>query len=221
MPNKNLTEIVVVLDESGSMSVIREDTIGGFNTMLKDQQKSVDGKALLTLVTFSGSVRTPIDGRDINEVEPLTDKSYRPSGGTALLDAIGKTIDALETRYENSDDDKIPSKVLFIIITDGEENASREYNKSRIEKMIKHQTKRHGYEFIFLGANLDAVSEASSLGIRASNSLNFQASSRGIGDTYGVLSATTLMYRNGTYSSNTLLNNAQGTSLEDMNKGTN
>jgi uncharacterized protein YegL len=217
--NKELTEIVVVLDKSGSMGSIRQDTIGGFNTMLADQQKETSGKALLTLVTFNTYVQTVINGKDVNEVEPLTEKSYAPNGGTSLLDAIGKTIDSLEARYEDAQPEDVPAKVLFIIITDGEENASKEYNKSRIQKMIKHQTTRHGYDFIFLGANLDSVGEGAGLGVSSGQSRNFSASTRGISDTYGVLSKTTSMYRSGEYAvADALTMNSIGTSLEGLNK---
>jgi uncharacterized protein YegL len=212
--NKELTEIVVVLDESGSMGSIRNDTIGGFNTFLEDQKKLDSGKAKLTLVTFSSSVRTPINGRDVVEVEPLNEKTYRPNGGTALLDAIGVTIDSIETRYTNEEDENnIPAKVIFAIITDGEENASKTYNKESVAKMIRHQTKRHSWEFVFLGANLDAVKEASSLGISSNRSLNFSPSSGGFTDTIHVLNNATSTYR----SRGIAEYDIRGTSLEAMN----
>jgi uncharacterized protein YegL len=216
--NKNLTEIVVILDESGSMSSIRGDTIGGFNTFLNDQKESSDGQARLTLVTFSSLVRTPIDSRDIREVEPLTELSYRPGGGTALLDAIGLTIERLEDKYTDEEDkSKIPGKVIFAIITDGEENTSKTYvRKNQIAQMIKHQTNRHGWEFAFLGANLDAVAEGRSIGISMKSSFNFAANKAGATDTFGVLSNATLAYR----SSGVADYNVVGTSLENLNQST-
>lgn len=213
--NKDLTEIVVILDKSGSMGDIKDDTIGGFNSFLKEQKAAADGKARLTLVQFSTQVNTTVDSLDITEVEPLTDKTYRPGGGTSLLDAIGQTIDRLEDKYTDEEDvSKIPGKVIFAIITDGEENTSTTYAKSRVAKMIKHQTNRHGWEIVFLGANLDAVEEGDGLGIRASNSLNFAPNSKGVQDSFAVLSSATSMYR----SSGQATYDIAGTSLADMNK---
>ncbi len=214
MLNNNLTEIVAIIDESGSMGTIKNDTIGGFNSFLEEQQKYTDGKAIMTVVTFSGSVRTPVDGVDVQEVEPLSDKTYRPSGGTALLDAIGETIQRLEDRYTDEEDtDKIPGRVLFAIITDGEENSSHNYTKQEVSKMIKHQTKRHNFEFIFLGANLDAVKEAQSIGISDKGAFNYVPSGQGMMDTLGVLSRATMNYR----SSGQATMDIAGTSLESMN----
>lgn len=216
MANNNLTEIVAIIDESGSMGTIRNDTIGGFNTFLEEQQQYTDGKAIMTVVTFSGSVRTPVDGVDVREVEPLSNQTYRPSGGTALLDAIGETIQRLEDRYTDEEDaEKIPGRVLFAIITDGEENSSNNYTKQEIAKMIKHQTNRHGFEFIFLGANLDAVKEAQAIGISSKSAFNFAATGEAVLDSMGVLSSATLGYR----SSGKATMDIAGTSLESINTG--
>ena len=213
--NNDLTQIVMLIDKSGSMSALRNDTIGGFNSFLSDQQKSVDGKANLTLVLFSSAVETVVQSIDVNEVEPLTEKEYRPSGGTALLDAIGKTIDSLEEEYTNQEDKtKIPGKVIFAIITDGEENASTRYTKGKIAGMIKHQTNRHNWEFVFLGANLDAVAEARALGIN--NGLNFVPSGQSVNDSFSVLSKSSTSYR----SSGVADYDLQGTTLEDLNINT-
>lgn len=213
--NQNLTEIVVILDKSGSMGPISGDTIGGFNSFLKTQQESADGEAKLTLVTFNSDVQTVIDNRDIKEVEELNSVTYRPGGGTSLLDAIGITINKLEDRYtDETDASKIPAKVMLLIITDGEENTSIQFtSKEQIAKMVKHQTNRHGWEIVFLGANLDSVREGRAMGV--TNNLNFTASRKGISDTFSVLSASTSMYRSS--GAVDYVGATAGTSLEDLN----
>lgn len=163
--NKNLTEIIFIIDRSGSMQSLTDDTIGGFNSVLESQRESVDGNAVVTTVLFNGSMTKLHDRVDVREVEPMTKKQYVPSGGTALLDAIGKTIDEIQERIDNLPEDERPGNVVCAITTDGQENASKIYTKERVKKMIEHQTKGHGWDFLFLGANIDAVSEAASIGI--------------------------------------------------------
>jgi uncharacterized protein YegL len=215
--NKNLTEIILLLDRSGSMGTIKGDTIGGVNSFLEDQKKT-DGKANVTLTFFSNTISTYVNGVDIQEVALLDDKSYIPGGGTALLDAIGYTINSIEDRYTNEEDSsKIPSKVIFGIITDGEENTSTRFKRAEIAKMIKHQTNRHGWEFVFLGANLDSVAEARNIGISSDRSFNFAATSGSVNDTFGTLSKSSTAYRAGGASAG-FSYNVQGTSLESLNK---
>lgn len=212
--NKNLTEIVIVLDGSGSMGPTKKDTIGGFNSFLEEQRSSKDGEAIVTLVQFNGHANVILDGKPVELAEPLSERNYRTFGSTALLDAIGTTIERLEERYTNETDPlKVPGRVLFAIITDGEENASLTFSREQVEKMIKHQTNRHGFEFIFLGANLDSVAAAKSIGINSDQSFNFGATGDGISDTYAVFSNAALSYR----SSGVAAMNLKGTSLENLN----
>lgn len=175
----NLTEIIFVIDKSGSMAHLVDDTVGGFNGFIKEQRE-VDGTAYLTTVLFSNNHEKLHNNIDIREVEELTKAQYKVGGGTAMLDAIGFTIEEVQNRIDNTPAENRPDNTLFVIITDGHENSSCRYTKAQIQKMIEHQTKGHGWQFIFLGANMDAVTEASSLGVANSatwdtNSLSTKA----------------------------------------------
>ena len=163
--NKNLTEIIFIIDKSGSMNRLTEDTIGGFNGVLESQRESVDGEAVVTTVLFNGFSTKLHDRLDIREVEPMTRKDYIAGGSTALLDAIGQTIQDVQDRIDELDEKDRPAHVVVAITTDGEENASTHYTKERVQKMVTHQTRGHGWEFLFLGANMDAIKEAATLGI--------------------------------------------------------
>ena len=187
------TEIIFVIDASGSMSHLVGDTIGGFNGFI-ESQKALDGKATLTTVLFDSSWRVLHDGVDLQEVKPMTATDYMTGGMTAMLDAIGETINRVQDRHDELGSEK-PDSVLFVITTDGEENSSRNFKKSQIEKMIKHQTRGHGWNFMFLGANMDAVKEAESIGISKDWSANYAYSSKGIGDTWTTMSCTTSAVR--------------------------
>ncbi len=183
------TEIIFVIDKSGSMSPLAGDTIGGFNGFIEGQ-KVMEGKATLTTILFDTGWRILHDGVDIQEVKPMAAVDYIAGGGTAMLDAIGEIINRVQDRHDELGSEK-PDNVLMVITTDGEENSSRKFNKSQIEKMIKHQTNGHGWKFMFLGANMDAVKEARSIGISSDwsvNSINTSAGVRGVYDT--VLCAT-------------------------------
>lgn len=182
------TEIVFLIDASGSMAHLASDTIGGFNGFVESQQ-SLEGKAILTTVLFDSAWRVLHDGVDINEVKPMTTSDYRVGGMTAILDAIGQTIQRVQDRHDELGSEK-PEKVLFVITTDGEENSSRQYKKSDIEKMIKHQTNGHGWEFIFLGANMDAVKTANDIGIASSHSHTYDYTSLGTKAVYDTLNMT-------------------------------
>ena len=181
----NNTEIIFVIDKSGSMSHLVGDTIGGFNGFI-ESQKAIEGKATLTTVLFDTRWKILHDGVDIHEVKPMTTADYIAGGGTAMLDAIGETINRVQDRHDELGVEK-PDNVLFVITTDGEENSSYSFNKSQIEKMIKHQTNGHGWKFMFLGANMDAVKEAASLGISKSNSANYGYTAQGVTSAYATM----------------------------------
>lgn len=179
------TEIVFIIDKSGSMAHLAGDTIGGFNGFVASQ-KALDGKATLTTILFDTTWKTLHDGVDIHEVRPMTNLDYIAGGGTAMLDAIGEAINKVQARHDDLGAEK-PEKVLFVITTDGEENSSRKFNKSQIEAMIKHQTNGHGWEFMFLGANMDAVHEAASLGISSNRSVTYDYTSKGVDALYATM----------------------------------
>lgn len=179
------TEIIMLLDKSGSMHKLTDDTIGGFNSFVESQKD--DTKTTLTTVLFDSTWRILHDGIDIYSVEPMTTKDYIPSGNTAMLDAIGETINRVQDRHDELGAEK-PDNVLFVITTDGMENFSRNFTKAQIEKMIQHQTKGHGWEFIFLGANMDAVSEARSIGIDESKAVGYDWTAQGTDALYGTIS---------------------------------
>jgi Mg-chelatase subunit ChlD len=169
------TEIVFILDKSGSMGDIRSDAIGGFNSFLEDQKK-VKGKTNMTLVLFESGLTTLVEGMDINEVAELNSDSYKPWGGTALIDAIGTSIDKFNKRI--SEQVKQPDNVIFVIMTDGEENMSRSYSSEQVKnKIVNMQNSK--YQFIFLGANIDSVNTAKSFGIKADFAGDFLAKGNG------------------------------------------
>ena len=180
------TEIIFVIDKSGSMSRLTNDTIEGFNGFVASQRD--DTKTTLTTILFDTSWKTLHDGIDVYEVSPMTTKDYIAGGGTAMLDAIGDTINRVQDRHDELGGNK-PDNVLFVITTDGEENASRKFKKSDIEKMIKHQTNGHGWEFMFLGANMDAVKEAQDIGISATRAVSYDWSNSGTGALYNTVTA--------------------------------
>ena len=179
------TEIIFVIDKSGSMGHLAGDTIGGFNGFI-ESQKALEGKAILTTILFDNSWNILHDGIDIHEVKPMTSSDYTVGGMTAMLDAIGEIIERVQDRHDELGQEK-PEEVLFVITTDGEENSSRKFNKSQIEKMIKHQTNGHGWKFMFLGANMDAVKEAESIGISSDYATNYSWSAQGVCDSYVTL----------------------------------
>lgn len=210
------THIAVVLDSSGSMGSIIDDTIGGFNTFLQ-AQKEAEGEATMTLVEFHyPSVGIPswnrhgseqvVLGRkvqvnekfsflDISEVEERSRFNYQPSGGTPLLDTIGQVIDDTGKSLAAMSEEDRPSKVLFVIITDGEENASQVYNFKAIEEKISRQRDIYKWEFVFLGANQDAIGEASKMGIGAATAMSYGTSKAALGSTYDMLASKTAAFR--------------------------
>ncbi len=198
------TEIIFVIDASGSMAHLASDTIGGFNGFI-ESQKALEGRATLTTVLFNSSWRILHDGVDIHEVNPMTKSDYVAGGMTAMLDAIGEVINRVQDRHDELGVEK-PEEVLFVITTDGEENSSRTFKKSQIEKMIKHQTNGHGWKFMFLGANMDAVKEAESIGISRNYAANYDWSVQGVCDSYTTLNCVATSARCDTLSSNFDLN---------------
>ncbi|MEH7455066.1 vWA domain-containing protein [Gottfriedia acidiceleris] len=184
--NSNKTEIIFLIDRSGSMVGLESDTIGGFNAFMK-KQSSFDGETNVTTVLFDDQYEVLWNGRNAHEVK-LTDKEYFVRGTTALLDAIGKTILNVGNRLSLCNEMERPAKVIFVITTDGLENASVEFTYSKVKHLIQHQQDKYNWEFIFMGANIDVAKEASSLGILKENAYTFEASNEGVEDMYSVIS---------------------------------
>lgn len=169
---KDLTELVFILDKSGSMAGTESDTIGGYNSLLS-KQKGVTGEAVITTVLFDQGVHLLHDRINLQAVSALSGHDYTVGGSTALLDAVGLTIDKIGNAIKHTDEAYRPEKVMVVIITDGEENASRLYGAERVKTMIEHQRNKYGWEFIFLGANIDAVKTASDFGIDPSRAQDY------------------------------------------------
>ena len=180
---KGLTELVFILDRSGSMGGLEKDTIGGFNGMIEKQKKQ-EGEANVTTVLFDHEYEMIHDRFPIAAVRPLTAEDYYVRGCTALLDAVGKTIRKMVNVQKHLPEEMKAEKVIFVITTDGLENASREFGYADIHRMIEHQKERYGWEFLFLGANMDAVAEAKKFGIGADRSVTFVNDSAGIATNY-------------------------------------
>lgn len=193
--NNNLTEVVFILDRSGSMQSLVPDTIGGFNAFVK-QQKKESGEAKLTTVLFDDKYEMLHDQLNIHEVPELTTREYTARGMTAMLDAIGRTINSVGERLARTDENDRPGKVVFVITTDGQENASKEFSKAQIKEMIEHQQHEYNWKFLFLGANIDSVSEAGSLGIDRNFAVNYSASSIGTQSLYTAVSRGVSSVRN-------------------------
>jgi uncharacterized protein YegL len=191
---KGITELVFIVDRSGSMQGLESDTIGGFNAMLKEQQ-NVEGEAVVTTVLFDDKYELLHDRIDIRAIAPLTDKDYTIGGNTALLDAMGKTIHKIRAVQKHTAEEYRAEKVLFVIITDGLENASSHYSAEHVKSRIEHQKKKYGWEFIFLGANMDAVAEAGKIGIAAGNAINFMANAVGVQGAYQAMSVASTAFR--------------------------
>ena len=184
---KNVTEIVFILDRSGSMSGLEADTIGGFNAML-EQQKRSDGEALVSAVLFDDKSRVLYDRVNIREIPRMTDRDYTVWGSTALLDAVGGAIHHIGVVHKYARAEDVPEHTLFIIVTDGKENASRFYSGARVKQMIEKRKAECGWEFLFLGANIDAVETARQVGIDAERAVTYSSDSAGTKLNYEVLS---------------------------------
>lgn len=191
---QGLTEVVFILDKSGSMSGLEADTIGGFNSMIEKQKKE-DGEAIISTVLFSDENDVIYDRVDVNKVEPMNDKQYSVGGCTALLDAIGGAIHHIGNVHKYAREEDRPEKTLFIITTDGMENASRKYNYNKIKSMVERQKEKYGWEFLFLGANIDAIEVAGKFGIGVDRALNYNCDKEGTALNFDVLSKTVAMVR--------------------------
>ena len=194
--NGNLTEIVFILDRSGSMAGLEDDTIGGFNAMVEKQKKE-PGEAVLSAVLFSNDNTVIYDRTDIRKVEPLTDRQYFVGGSTALLDAIGGAVHHIGNVHKYAREEDRPAKTVFVITTDGMENASRRYSYFQVQRMVKRQQERYGWEFLFLGANMDAISAARSFGIREDRAVRYACDSAGTSLNFEVASKTIARVRSG------------------------
>ena len=175
---KNLTEMVFILDKSGSMAGMEKDTVGGFNAMIEKQRRE-EGEALVSTVLFSDGSRVIHDRADITKVEPLTDRQYFVGGCTALYDAVGDAIHHIGNVHKYAREEDRPEKTVFVITTDGMENASRRYSAGEVKRLITRQKERYGWEFLFLGANIDARAVADDMGIEEERSACFVNDSRG------------------------------------------
>jgi uncharacterized protein YegL len=191
---KGLTELVFILDRSGSMAGLESDTIGGFNSVLTKQKKE-EGRANITTVLFDDQYEMLHDRCDLQKVEEITEKEYFVRGTTALLDAVGETISKMIQVQKCGTEEERAGKVMFVIITDGMENASMEYSYPQINKMIDHQKKNYQWEFIFLGANIDAAEVAGRFGIGIDRAANYHADSKGTLLNYEVISKTVSQLR--------------------------
>ena len=184
---KNLTEIIFILDRSGSMSGLEADTIGGFNSMI-EKQKRAEGEALISTVLFDNVSEVLHDRVEVQNIRKMTDKDYTVRGCTALLDAIGGAIHHIGNIHKYARPEDVPEHTMFVITTDGMENASHHYSSDRVKQMIEWQKTKYGWEFLFLGANIDAVETASQFGIGADRAVNYQCDSEGTALNYEVVS---------------------------------
>ena len=203
-------ELVFILDRSGSMGGLESDTIGGYNSMLSKQKKEKTGKVSVTTVLFDDQYELLYNQVPIEKVSPMTEEEYYVRGSTALLDAIGKTVMQVKA---NQDKKEIKDKVLFVIITDGMENASREYRADQIKKLIEERKEKDNWEFLFLGANIDAIGAAKDIGIDSSRAVRFKSDKKGTAKNYEVLNEAIKEIRGGYQ-----LNDSWKTELKKMLK---
>ncbi len=189
-----MTEIIFILDRSGSMEGLEADTIGGFNSMMR-KQASEPGDALVSTLLFDNDVEVIHNRLNIKDVPEITSKEYHVGGSTALLDAVGSAIKHIAKIHKYARKEDVPKKTLFIITTDGMENSSRRFSYKDVRKLVEHEKSKHGWEFIFLGANIDAAAEASRYGIDSSMAVNYNCDSEGVGISFKVMEDVVSSYR--------------------------
>lgn len=192
----NVTELVFILDRSGSMAGLEGDTIGGFNAMIKKQQEE-EGKAYVSTVLFDHCTEVLHDRVELRNVRPMTGSDYTVRGCTALLDAIGDAVKHIGNIHKYARKEDVPAHTMFVITTDGMENASRKYSKADIKRMIERQEKKYGWEFLFIGANIDAIETAEGMGIKRKNAVNYHADSMGTKVLYETICAPVSAMRAG------------------------
>ena len=184
---KNLTELVFILDRSGSMSGMEADSVGGFNTMI-EKQKKLDGETLVSTVLFSNDSKVIHDRVPLDRIEPMKVSDYETEGCTALLDAIGDAIHHIGNVHKYAREEDVPEHTIFLITTDGMENASRRYSSKKIKQMINHEEEKYGWEFLFVAANIDAVETAEHIGIRPERAANYRQTGKGTRKLYDCMS---------------------------------
>lgn len=187
--NNNITELVFILDRSGSMAGLEKDTIGGFNSLIEKQKKQ-EGKCFVSTVLFDHEMLVLHDRLDLHSVKPLTDNDYQVRGCTALIDAIGSSIRHIANIHKYARPEDVPQNTMFVIMTDGMENASKTYSSEKVKKMIEREKEKYGWEFLFIGANIDAVKTAGSFGIAANRAVNYNADSEGTSIVYDAIEET-------------------------------
>lgn len=190
----NVTELVFILDRSGSMGGLERDTIGGFNSLIEKQKKQ-DGKCYVSTVLFNNYCKVIHDRVSISEINPMTEKDYYVCGCTALIDAIGGAVHHIKNIHKYARPEDVPEHTMFVIMTDGYENASHRYTSDKVKAMIEHEKEKYGWEFLFIGANIDAVETARHFGIREDRAVNYHADSQGTGVVYDTVSDTVCCVR--------------------------
>ena len=192
----NITELVFILDRSGSMAGLESDTIGGFNAMIEKQRKE-DGKCYVSTVLFDNESEVLHDRVKLDEVKPMTDRDYTVRGCTALIDALGGAIHHIGNIHKYARPEDVPEHTMFIITTDGMENASRRYSSDEVKKMIERQKEKYGWEFLFIGANIDAVETAAKYGIDRDRAVNYHADTKGTKVLYDAVACAVSSVRGG------------------------
>lgn len=190
----NTTELVFILDRSGSMAGLEGDTIGGFNSLIEKQKKQ-EGKCYVSTILFNQYSQVVHDRVELDAIKPMTADDYWVSGCTALLDAVGDAIRHIANIHKYARPEDVPANTMFVIMTDGQENASCRYNVARIKEMIEHEKEKYGWEFLFIGANIDAVETAGSFGIGANRAVNYNADSQGTSVVYDTVADTVCCMR--------------------------
>lgn len=190
----NTTEMVFILDRSGSMGGLERDTIGGFNSLIEKQKKQ-DGKCYVSTVLFDHETEVIHDRVSLDKIEPMTEEQYFVRGCTALVDALGGAIHHIKNIHKYAREEDVPEHTMFVIITDGMENASKHYSSNQVKKMIEHEKEKYGWEFLFIGANIDAVETAKHYGIGADRAVNYYADEQGTNVVYDTVAEACLDVR--------------------------